>query len=611
MLPEVSGFAETKQILLAEDGGKWKDRYEALGDLTRADFFLEVTNFTNDVFIQSAMWEHARNVLGEEKEHQVIAAVVTANFNDFDAMEQTDAYKTALQVAHAKEQFKRNIIVDFLDTNHTLGLKEEERIIVRGYMSMATVMDEISLAWRDEVVWSETGRKISALSEEQKVAFPTTLSSLGLDHKYAFLRPGENADFDKLIAGAADHGYYEVSQMATQRHLYERLGGLMDGIISQLGNAKESPEMRDRYVDYFHVWSQMVRSRDVDETEKLSEELDRMWMLLPDELLVTHPMEYGYYGEDTIRKDMMGRLDLMDTSKKDLVDACNKQKEEIYAYMLKHADPEEHRLLLSKLDSLKQTRFVVLAPITQTMGYDFKAAGESLPNSDHQRVTDALGKRILVFLDGSANSWGRRSDVWQYAFDGTSFSEDLVDLVTQDWMIYLLASHETGETISRDADTDTRLGFKLSTDMNEIKSDVSGLARYGELAEKNELSDEQMNKLAKLEIASLLFYLSRWGVPQVDPYHKGGIITANIAIESGLLTEKDGRWIPDYSKSRDFLMAIRDFFWERQAPIWESEDAFRANWQKTKLVDWYLEVHPGVDALMRLVSNRYREFQEQ
>ena len=241
------GLKHLREALHEEWDTNWNFRYESLGQLQRAEFFLGLTSFTNDVFMESEMFQDGRNILGEDKKPQVLAAVMTANFNDFDTLGKTEEYKTVLAVAHSKERLKREIILDFLDHGNTLGLKEEERIVVRGFMEMANVLDDISLKWRDEVVWSETGRKISALTDEQKVALPVTLARLGLDNKYAFLRPGENADFEKLIAGQEGHGYYEVLQMEAQRAEYMELSGIIAGIVSQLEHTTESPEIRARY----------------------------------------------------------------------------------------------------------------------------------------------------------------------------------------------------------------------------------------------------------------------------------------------------------------------------------------------------------------------------
>ncbi len=602
------GLNQLREALHEEWDTKWNSRYESLGQLQRAEFFLGLTDFTNDVFLESEMFQDERNILGEDKKPQVLAAVMTANFNDFDTLGKTEEYKTVLKAAHSKERFKREIILDFLDHGNTLGLKEEERIVVHGFMEMANVLDDISLKWRDEVVWSDTGRKISALTDEQKVALPVTLTRLGLDHKYAFLRHGEGADFDKLIAGQEGHGYFEVLQMEAQRAEYMELSGIIRRIVSQLGRATESPEIRTRYLDYFQTWNKLAQSTDVQQAELLSEELDLMWMLLLDDLLVTHPMEYGYYGDDGMRKDVMARIDMMDPRQQQLIDACNAQKQAVYEYLSTHPNAQQSSILLSKIGSLAKTRFLALAPISQTMGYDFKPAGESLPNSDHQTVTDALGKRVLVFLDGCDNSWKRREEVWKMMFNGTEFVDGLQEVDVRDWIVYILASHETGETVSRDADTENRMGFRLTADLNENKADVAGLARYGELAREGLLTEPEMVKLAKLEVASLLFFLSRWGVPQVEPYHKDGIITANIAIQTGLLREdRPGHWLPNFSKAREFLAALTDFFWQRQVPVWESKDPAEAQSRKAELIDDYLTVTPEISSILRVVSKRYSE----
>lgn len=585
----------------------WAARYELLASDTRADFFLHLTEFTNDIFMHSEAFRADREILGTENVPKVLAAVMTANFNDFNAIQNPEEYTSVLLVAHKKEQLKRDITLDMLDNGVTLGLTDEEQIVVRGFTHMATILDDISLSWRDEVIWSETGRRFNALTDEQKLILPVTLAKLGLDHKFAFLRPGEHADFDKLIAGQPDHGYYEISQMDANREQYQQISTIMDDMISRLAESNGSEQFRNRYKAYFQTWNRLIQSTDLDEIEHISAQLDTEWMQLPDELLVTHPMEFGYYGDDGIRKDLMARLDMIDPREKPLIEICNTQKEMVFTYLQSHADKEHYPILVSKIISLAKTRFLALAPITQVMSYDFKPAGESLPNSDHQIVTDTEGKRVLVYLDGSTNSWNRRAAIWKKVFGDTRYAHDADDVTARDWMIYNLATHETGETVSRDVNTEERLGPKLAVSLNENKSDVSGLAVYGEMAANGALPETEMVKIAKLEVASLLFYLSRWGVPQTEPYHKGGIITANLAIETGLLhtDEQSHQWEPDFTKAKDFLIRLKDFFWENQAPVWESTDTIQAQQRKAALIDPYLAITPGVHELLLIVSGQY------
>lgn len=606
--PQELGLDQLRESLNAEWQEKWQDRYEQLGQLTRADFFLELTRLANDVFRESEMYRDGRMILGPDRMSDVLAAVTSDNYNNIDPMLQTADYKNVLAVARSKEELKREIVIDFLDKGETLGLNEEEQVVVRGFLTMASIMDDIAEKWRDDVVWSDTGRNIHALIDTEKMKLPETLANLGLAHSYAILRPGDNANFEKLVNGEADHGYVEVSQMEMFDSDYRRLSAVIGNILYNLGNIPVSSEANYRYSEYFSVWKQLCDSRNAEEANSIANELDRQWMLLPDDLLVTHPMEYGYYGEDGIRKDMYARLDLKDPTKQSLIDSCNSQRDEVYNYLRNHPNAIDKSKLLGRLDSLKQTRFLALAPITITMGFDFKTAAESLPNSDHQEVTDELGKRILVFLDGCANSWRRRVETWKIVYAGTSYEHLLDDINVEDWIIYNVATHESGETVSRDKETENRMGYRLVSEINENKSDVSGLAYLGERAMRSELSRETMEKLAKLELASVLFYLSRWGIPQVEPYHKGGIITANLAIETGLLYRNvDNEWVPDVTKARNFLGALSAFFWEHQVPVWESLDPATARAQKANLIDPYLEVSLGVDALLRVVSPRYNK----
>ena len=113
-----------------------------------------------------------------------------------------------------------------------------------------------------------------------------------------------------------------------------------------------------------------------------------------------------------------------------------------------------------------------------------------------------------------------------------------------------------------------------------------------------------MEKIAKLELASTVFYLSLAGKLQMEPYHKDGIITANIAFESGLLRQdENGAWVPDLSQAQKFLEHLNDFFWEHQAPVWESSDPDEANIVSRDILEQFLEKSDCVNWLMQRTAS--------
>lgn len=591
--------------LSSEWNQKWLSKYEALGFLTRDNFFRELGQFTNQLFKESAAFTPQRNILGPGRVKHVVDAVTATHFNTIDAMGETDQYKTVLRVARNLEELKRQIILEQLDRGDNLGFTEEEGIVVRGYLSMVGTFDDIAEHWRNDIVWSDIGRKMDSLSDNDKVKLPETLQKLNLAHSYGILRTGEGADFDALVRGESGRGFSEVCQMEAYSSDYQKLSLVLADTIQKLDGLPSSFK-RDPYIVYFRAWKDLCDCRDLNEANKLSEALDSAWMDLPDDLLVTHNMEYGYYGADGIRKDMVTRIDLMDSQKAELIKKCNEQRDKVRTYL--EGDPRTLNLpvLRGSLNSLRHTRFLALVPITRTMGYDFNTAGESLPNSDHQRVTDKKGKRVLVFREGCNISWERRKKEWNTYFGGSEFDTAIDEFTVDDWITFCLATHESGETASRDAKTEERLGNKLVSDINENKADSAGVSYLGAEAQIGELNDEDCIKLAKLELASSIFFLSRWGSLQVEPYYKNGVITINLAVACGLFIEKEGHWIPDFSKSRDFLISLTDHFWKKQAPIWESATPEEARRRKALSLDSLLEETSAVQAILGVTSERYR-----
>jgi len=585
----------------------WSARYERLGTLERANFFIEVGEFVDAVFLHSQGFAQERSMLGADREQDVIDAVVHCNYSSIDPMNR-DEYKGILSLSRKKEELRREIITDFLDRGYQLGLREEEIIVVRGFLRMAPILDDIGEKWRDDVIWSPVGRAMNALPDKTKVRLPEILGKLGLAHSYGILKENDNANFSKLLEGDPSSGYHEICQTEAYADQYHQLRDIMQEVVHRLEKYHGSLTALT-YTNYFRVWMDFCDCTTLDDIDKIAEDLDKQWRLLPESLLITNPMEYGYYGPDGIRKDVITRMDMRDPRKVALVEACNRQKEAVYEYLRTHPNAKDTPILLSKLRSLEKTIVVALTSVTRTMVYDFNIAGESLPNSDHQGVADKLGKRILVFSEGCAISWLKRLDTWKRVYGSTRFADLLTGLTPDDWVFYNLATHETGETVSRDAATDARLGAKLATRLNENKSDMAGLAYLGERARNGELSEEEMVKIAKLEIASLLYYLSGRGNLQLEPYYNGGVITAHLAIETGLLRREGDLWIPDLTHAKDFLSAIPEFFWTRQAPVWESRSPEEARDRQTALLQPYLEEDEPIRQILSVASPQYRKSQ--
>lgn len=565
-------------------------RYQEIRSFKGVEYFQRLNEFTDQLFAEDPMFEPYRIILGSDRAQDVVNAVNTSDFNSFDPFTNTDDYKTVLAVARAKEQLKRGLILAELKRGNDLELQPYKQIVLKGFCHMADVMDDISEKWRDDVIWSPLGRAMHDLPDEEKMLLPKRLKQVGLNHAYAVIVPtGDKlVDTTKLLKGESGQGYEEVPYTVRYAAEYGTLRGILKYTSDYLADLGQATAEVEAYENYFSIWQRMCEATDAEELERTVLELDEAWMDLPDDFLVTHPMEYGYYGEDGIRKDFVTSLGMADPQKQDLLARCTQQRDAIKTYFEaeipdRNIPSEVLKTSIQTLD--KRTRFVSSTKITGSMGYDFRIAGESLPNSDHQSVTDEKGKRILIFSEGSKKSWEGRLATWQKVF-GSDALHDFDGISYEDWIEYFLATHEVGESILRNQSSDERLGNYRSI-LNEDKATTAGVAYLGGLARVGNLSDKEAEKQAKLSMLSNIYFLSFYNSPQREPYFKQGVIETNIASEVGLLqfTEGTDEWKFDWSKSAEYLVALESHFWEHHVPLWESKSTDEATIIAIQTVD--------------------------
>lgn len=576
-------MAQTTLEALCSNAGQWekewKPGYEALGKRQRADLFRHLNSFTDRVFAHHPMFADARNLLGEKQEGKVILAVNQCDFSGTDTYRDEASYRQLLSAARAKEQLKREIILDFLNNTNDLGLKPHERLVVAGFCRMANVIDDIAMKWREDVIWSDLGRKIHALNDPEKNGLTVSLRKLGLAHPYAVLVPDESAtqaDFDKLTQGEDEHGYKEVSYAERYQEEHAKLQKELRHMIGQLlAFNRQTGDEVDKYIHYLTSWNNLAESTDVTQCNYLSEELDAYWRQLTGDVLLTHPMEYGYYDPLGLRKDFAATLDVSDPEKDAIVKACNGQKGKVLEYLSRQtAEDGKFPILKASLGSLAQTEFITTVNVTR-LGYDFAPAGESLPNSDHQAVTDQYGKRVFVFTEGARNSWLGRLRVWKKVFQNTRFAGELDNIDPEAWITDMIAPHETGETASRNVSSDTRLG-KYRDSLNEDKATCAGVAYLGELARNSDLDPDTAEREAKILLASNLCYLQFKDSLEHRPYYYHGLIQLHLALDTDLLRQEANQWVTDWTHSGDFLIALESHFWNDQVPLWEATDQAEA-----------------------------------
>src|SRR3989344_8232704 len=138
----------------------WQPRFEQLGQLQRAEFFKGLNQFAIDVFSSHSMFSSDRNLLGPDRTATVLQAVNSSDFSSVDPYGEESAYRDLLKSAQKKESLKRDIIRLFIVKGNELGLDNQERTVVLGFCDLADTLDRIGDRWRNDLIWSETGRKI-------------------------------------------------------------------------------------------------------------------------------------------------------------------------------------------------------------------------------------------------------------------------------------------------------------------------------------------------------------------------------------------------------------------------------------------------------------------
>jgi hypothetical protein len=549
---------------------------EALAGRQRADFFLAAAELADRSIVgRRAFRGHVRR-FGEAREALAREAVLNHQFGP--VADNPAEFDSLLALAHRKQELWRGAALHLFARGADLGFDAAERIVVARGLQIASIMDEVYLAWRAALVTSDLGRRLKAMGAEKAAAW---LTERGATNPYAIV-VADGAGSVRQVA------YAEA--FATQ---YARLDRVLARLLAELRALPEAAPAA-AFRGYFEAYRRALGERDLSKLEDVWRAVDEAWMEIRGPVQPVHAME-SYMEPARLRVDPEFRVVIADARAR----SVNERALVTQARLIRDLGEMFREYETFRFSRPAMESSLVFAGTTIAMSgcsLDFRLAGQIVPNRSEIRVR--RGVKIFLDLKSMAIRAALMREKMARVFGWEVAERELVD---PDFLIsagILVSGHEVAHNAFVTTETDARIGKTVRALLEETKADFCGVAPLLRQVARGELGNAELRRvLAWLVATSLRDLLSREQESH-RPYYLKSVAYLNLMHQSGLLRQDGARWALDFAEPRvaGFFGRLEASFL-RLADVYERYDRAAA---KSWLNEYFVETPPILDLVERV-----------
>lgn len=458
--------------------------------------------------------------------------------HDFPSKEtiSKDQYLALTKVVGLKEEVSRHIILQAFEDAKTFGLAPHEVVMVKASCVLGSVYDQLAEVWQADVIDNPNNAKAKAL---------------GLTNQYTIIVGSPATGFRQVAYGDRYPG--EIGRIAERWH----------EVAQELANHTD-PEAR-AMASYLYAYVRALTSNDQAALPELWRDVDRAWMAVGGRLQPISFREYGYYDPEGIRVFPDFRLALVDAA---IASQTSQTREAIRMYLgRRYGNTQAYQSTANAIDTVQ---LYPIADIVFAGSLDFQPAGQSLPNEEI--VQKELGTKVYLNPQVISTRWGQALGFVERVFpqDRAVFESVNAD---HDGYAIMVAGHEFGEPMFQMASSETALGPKVASLLNEDLATlcVTGIMR--DWVREGRLPEESLTRHALYLIGTYLRYLeSGRGTEHMQPYYVGmGLLGMTRMLEVGFVKRVGDAWRVNLDRLGAFYDASEADL-DRQVAIWEHAD---------------------------------------
>ncbi len=499
-----------------------------LADKLSMDIFQQKKNETSNYDISGVEW-------------QIVAKAIAAQNLQGIPFDQQQKF---LAFSSDRQQFKRSIIFDIIsDPSNSLNLTENETILLKGLLSLAPLVDELFIAWREQVVYSDLGKSFLE-NPESSTEFRKKHALLTTPYVFSVIQEKE--------------GTY------IEQPLIEAFPPFVKRIVEELRKLSRELVLHDtdrEITDYLNAWADFYENTDVNAYEFLSKSLDALWVQVTGRIIPVHAMEvYEDPGKYIVSPEL--GIAIIDERFDKVNNGIEGTRTKLISYLSKRY-PESNALRdsIPLMQKAKACAYIMAAEAGARLV--LRPFGQNIPNWDEVRYE--TGVRILITMATAKTRWvGERQALATLL--GEEVVHDLYDPYVENGKLFdyaamvFVGGHEIAHNAFITPGLKDRISPPIFAKLEEAKASLSIVSAIDDLYD-----NEEQKVIAMYRIGYSLVKMQQVDEPSVIAYVYECFVILQSMLEVGILDatgnldlseEKVSAWIKKLKVVFDELVRV-------------------------------------------------------
>lgn len=531
-------------------GGIPQPELATLAGLKREHFFHTSATIAGSITTAGEAFSAHAATFGSDRRQVAMDAVLRHQYDPITPV--TAEYTSLLKLSRDRQNVWRAIALDAL-SREDLGFDPMERVVVRGGLRIASVIDDISLRWRQVMVDSELGQNLEKMGAENAALW---LEERHVVNPYAVVYQ-RGDEVTQVPYAAAFTGEY--------KHL--------DSIFTTLRRELTGLPQSDRVMamaKYFEAYQTASRQTDLQQLKKDWEKVDMAWMDVHGPVQPIQAIE-SMSEPAKLRISPEFRIVIADERSRAINDQAHITQQRLIRDYTQHYG--EYPTMKFSLNAMKNS--MVLAGTTIAIAgawLDFRPAGQNTPeNADVKAI-----KGVKIFMDPESMEirTAKMKGLMEAIFGKEVTEKEFTDPEFRISAGLLIAGHEVAHSAFITLETENRVGKALKSLLEETKAEFGILALLPKQQEQGEISSVEMRKIAVHMVAESLRYLLVRDIPTFRPYYNIALASLGMLMKSGFLKKEGDQWQFNQNESsvtNFFGLVIKAF--DELASVYDNYDS--------------------------------------